>query len=130
MPGPWSSRFRIGLLVILVVAGAVRTTFIVAVARHDHTFYDAAYYELQARQIAKGHGYTDPFEFLPGAPHRSRPAADHPPLTVFAILPVIAAGDAIGLAESTHAARGAVPDAAHRPGRHRAHGVAGAPPGG
>jgi 4-amino-4-deoxy-L-arabinose transferase-like glycosyltransferase len=101
VPGPTSRRFRIALLVILVVAGAVRTTFILAVARHDHTFYDAGYYELQARQIGKGHGYNDPFEFLPGAPHRSRPSADHPPLTVFTILPVIATGDAIGLAEST-----------------------------
>ena len=101
VPGPTSRRFRIALLVILVVAGAVRTTFILAVARHDHTFYDAGYYELQARQIGKGHGYNDPFLFLPGASHRSVPAADHPPLTVFAILPVIATGDAVGFAEST-----------------------------
>jgi 4-amino-4-deoxy-L-arabinose transferase-like glycosyltransferase len=101
VPGPTSRRFRIALLLILVVAGAVRTTFILTTARHDHRFYDAGYYELQARQIGKGHGYNDPFEFLPGAPHRSRPAADHPPLTVFAILPVIATGDAIGFAEST-----------------------------
>ena len=101
MPGPTSRRFRIALLLILVVAGAVRTTFILAVARHDHTFYDAGYYELQAREIGEGHGYNDPFEFLPGAPHRSRPSADHPPLTVFAILPVVTTGDAIGLAEST-----------------------------
>jgi 4-amino-4-deoxy-L-arabinose transferase-like glycosyltransferase len=101
VPGPTSRRFRIALLLVLVVAGAVRTTFILAVARHDHTFYDAGYYELQARQIGKGHGYNDPFEFLPGAPHRSRPSADHPPLTVFAILPVITTGDRIGFAEST-----------------------------
>jgi 4-amino-4-deoxy-L-arabinose transferase-like glycosyltransferase len=101
VPGPTSRRFRIGLLLILVVAGAVRATFIVAVARHDHRFYDAGYYELQARQIGKGHGYNDPFLFLPGASQRSAPAADHPPLTVFTILPVIAAGDAIGFAEST-----------------------------
>ena len=101
VPGPTSRRFRIALLLILVVAGAVRTTFILAVARHDHTFYDAGYYELQARQIGKGHGYNDPFLFLPGASHKSVPAADHPPLTVFAILPVIATGDALGFAEST-----------------------------
>ena len=99
--GPSSRRFRMALLVILVIAAGVRTTFILAVARHDHAFYDAGYYELQARQIGKGHGYNDPFEFLPGHPHRSRPAADHPPLTVFAILPVIWAGDELGLAEPT-----------------------------
>ncbi len=101
MSGPTSRRFRTGLLLILVVAGAVRTTFILAVARHDRSFYDAGYYELQARQLGKGHGYNDPFEFLPGNAGRSRPAADHPPLTVFVILPVIWAGDQIGLAEST-----------------------------
>jgi len=85
-----------------VLAAGVRTTFILAVARHDtKSFYDAGYYELQARQLGKGHGYNDPFEFLPGHPHRSRPAADHPPLTVFTILPVIATGDRLGLAEPT-----------------------------
>jgi 4-amino-4-deoxy-L-arabinose transferase-like glycosyltransferase len=101
VPGPTSRRFWIGLALILVVAGAVRTTFIVAVARHDDSFYDAGYYELQARTIGEGNGYNNPFLFLPGASQRSEPAADHPPLTVFAILPVIAAGDAVGFAEST-----------------------------
>ncbi len=99
--GPTSRRFRAALLVILVLAAGIRTTFVLAVARHDHSFYDAGYYELQARQLGKGHGYNDPFEFLPGHPHRSRPAADHPPLTVFAILPVIWAGDRLGFAEPT-----------------------------
>ncbi len=102
MPAPVSRRFRTALLLILLVAAGVRTTFILAVARHDtDSFYDAGYYELQARQLGKGHGYNDPFQFLPGHPHRSTPAADHPPLTVFAILPVIWAGDTIGFAEST-----------------------------
>ena len=99
--GPTSRRFRGALLVILVLAAGIRTTFILAVARHDHALYDAAYYELQARQLGKGHGYNDPFEFEPGHPRRSRPAADHPPLTVFAILPVIWAGDQLGLDAST-----------------------------
>ena len=90
--GPTSRRFRSALLVILVLAAGIRITFILAVARHDHALYDAGYYELQARQIGKGHGYNDPFEFEPGHPRRSRPAADHPPLTVFAILPVISSG--------------------------------------
>lgn len=100
--GPVSRRFRVTLLLILLAATGIRTTFILAVARHDtKSFYDAGYYELQARQLGKGHGYNDPFEFLPGHPHRSRPSADHPPLTVFVILPIIWAGDQIGLAEST-----------------------------
>ena len=101
LPRP-SHRFRTALLLVLVLAAGVRTTFILAVARHDtNSFYDAGYYELQARQLGKGHGYDDPFQFLPGHPHRSLPAADHPPLTVFTILPVIMTGDRLGLAEST-----------------------------
>ncbi|MBK5287865.1 MAG: glycosyltransferase family 39 protein [Acidimicrobiia bacterium] len=97
-----SRRFKTALLLILIVAAGIRTTFIITVARHDtDSFYDAGYYELQARQLGKGHGYNDPFQFLPGHPHVSTPAADHPPLTVFTILPVIWAGDQIGFAEST-----------------------------
>ena len=102
----------------------MRTTFILAVARHDtNAFYDAGYYELQARQLGKGHGYNDPFQFLPGHPHRSLPAADHPPLTVFTILPVIMTGDRLGLAESTTQLVGALRDDAHRAVRHRPDGA-------
>ncbi len=98
---PVARRFRAALLLLLILAAGIRTSFILAVARHDRTFYDASYYELQARQLGKGHGYNDPFEFLPGHARRSRPAADHPPLTVLAILPIIWSGDQIGFAEST-----------------------------
>jgi 4-amino-4-deoxy-L-arabinose transferase-like glycosyltransferase len=92
-------RFFAILGVILVVAAGVRIAYVLGEARHDEQFYDAAYYELQARSLVDGRGYNDPFQFLPGAPHRSTPAADHPPLTVFALVPVIAFGDGIGLHE-------------------------------
>ncbi len=87
---------------ILVVALGVRIAYVLGEAKGDQQFYDAAYYELQARVIVDGHGYNDPFQFLPGAPHRSTPAADHPPLTVFALIPGIWVGDGLGLsAENT-----------------------------
>ncbi len=79
----------------------MRVAYVLGVARYDEKFYDAAYYELQARTIADGHGYVDPFEFLPGAPHRSTPAADHPPLTVFALVPTVKLGDALGLGDES-----------------------------
>ncbi len=97
-----SRRFFALLGVILVVALGVRVAYVLGEAQNDERFYDAAYYELQARVILDGHGYVDPFQFLPGAPHRSTPAADHPPLTVFAIIPAMKAGDVLGLdAEDT-----------------------------
>jgi 4-amino-4-deoxy-L-arabinose transferase-like glycosyltransferase len=95
-------RFFAILGVILVVALGVRVAYVLGEATGDEQFYDAAYYELQARVIVDGHGYNDPFQFLPGAPHRKTPAADHPPLTVFALIPGIAVGDGLGLdAEDT-----------------------------
>ena len=97
-----SRRFFALLGIILVVAFGVRVAYVLGEAQNDERFYDAAYYELQARALIDGHGYVDPFQFLPGASHRSTPAADHPPLTVFAIVPVMKAGDILGLdAEDT-----------------------------
>src|SRR5690349_1683826 len=68
-------RFFAILGIILVVAAGVRIAYILGEAKNDEQFYDAAYYELQARAIANGHGYTDPFQYLPHAPHRAVPAA-------------------------------------------------------
>jgi 4-amino-4-deoxy-L-arabinose transferase-like glycosyltransferase len=97
--GTPSRRFFAVLAIILVVAAGVRVAYILGEARYDEEFYDAAYYELQARTIVDGHGFSDPFQFLPGASHEERPAADHPPLTVFALLPIAAVGDALGMDE-------------------------------
>ncbi len=83
----------------MLVALGVRIAYVLGEAQNDERFYDAAYYELQARAIANGRGYVDPFQFLPGHPHRSTPAADHPPLTVLALVPVAKIGDALGLAD-------------------------------
>lgn len=102
MPARGSRRFFALLGVILVIALGVRVAYVLGEAKGDEQFYDAAYYELQARVIVDGHGYNDPFQFLPGAPHKKTPAADHPPLTVFALIPGIWVGDGLGLsAEGT-----------------------------
>ncbi|MGZ4688489.1 MAG: ArnT family glycosyltransferase [Acidimicrobiia bacterium] len=92
-----SRRFFALLGVILIVALGVRVAYVLGVAQNDEHFYDAAYYELQARTLVDGHGYVDPFQYLPGASHRSTPAADHPPLTVFALVPMVAIGNGLGM---------------------------------
>jgi 4-amino-4-deoxy-L-arabinose transferase-like glycosyltransferase len=96
------SRFFAILGLILLVALGVRLGFIFGESKDDKSsFYDAAYYELQARAVADGRGYNDPFQFLPNHPHKSIPAAEHPPLTVFALVPVAWVGDRLDLSTDT-----------------------------
>jgi 4-amino-4-deoxy-L-arabinose transferase-like glycosyltransferase len=93
-----SRRFFALLGVILVVALGVRVAYVLGEARHDERFYDAAYYELQARAIADGRGYVDPFAGAHGHQPGVHPSAEHPPLTVLALVPVAKVGDWLGLA--------------------------------
>src|SRR5947209_18591598 len=81
-------RFLAVLLLIVLVGFGVRTAFVLGVSRYDRHFYDAVYYQLEAQQVATGHGFTDPFHALtqPGAP--ALPTAVHPPLTVLVLTPV------------------------------------------
>lgn len=82
-------RFLAALWLLALAAFGVRTWFVLAKARHDVThFSDAAYYELQADVVADGHGFVDPFAFLPNTHVKPLPAADHPPLTVLVLAPV------------------------------------------
>jgi 4-amino-4-deoxy-L-arabinose transferase-like glycosyltransferase len=82
-----SRRFLLGLALIAFAALAGRVVYVLAVTRDDRHVYDATYYELQARTIAHGQGFFDD-PFLLAGPHpQHQPAADHPPLTVFALLP-------------------------------------------
>jgi 4-amino-4-deoxy-L-arabinose transferase-like glycosyltransferase len=85
-----SRRFWTLLGLILVVAAGVRVAYVLGVADgfNRTRFYDAAYYELQARVVADGKGFVDPFNLLPGRSQELVPAADHPPLTVFVLAPV------------------------------------------
>jgi len=99
MQSSGSRRFYAVLGLILIVATGVRVAYILGEARYDEQFYDAAYYELQAREIVNGRGYVDPFPLLPGGTGDVREAADHPPLTVFALIPMVVIGDALGLSD-------------------------------
>jgi len=81
---PTPSRLSFGrvLLLVLVAAACLRVGYVLSVTQHDTRFYDAAYYELQARSLAEGRGFVNPF---PDAPDEE--VADHPPLTVFVLAP-------------------------------------------
>jgi 4-amino-4-deoxy-L-arabinose transferase-like glycosyltransferase len=84
---PISRRFVAVLALIAFLALAGRVVYVVAVTQGDHDLYDATYYTLQARSIAQGGGFfRDPFLQLQD-PALDQPAADHPPLTVLAMLP-------------------------------------------
>ena len=79
----WSSGFWLGLLVIVLLALAVRVGYVLTVTRHDHHLYDAVFYELEARKLADGQGFVDPY---PGR-YAGEPEAGHPPLTVLVLTP-------------------------------------------
>ena len=81
-------RFAMILLVIVIGALGLRVSYVFVVAQHDDHFYDAAWYELEADEVASGHGFIDPFDALhdPNAP--VEPSAQHPPLTVLVLTPV------------------------------------------
>jgi 4-amino-4-deoxy-L-arabinose transferase-like glycosyltransferase len=85
--GPPSRRFFALLALIAFLALAGRVVYVVTVTHDDPNIYDATYYELQARGITHGDGFfKDPFLLFSDHPV-VQPAADHPPLTVFALLP-------------------------------------------
>jgi 4-amino-4-deoxy-L-arabinose transferase-like glycosyltransferase len=72
----------------VVVAFGVRTAFVLGVSRYDRHFYDAVFYQLEAQQVATGHGFTDPFQALTHPNTPLLPTAVHPPLTVLVLTPV------------------------------------------
>ncbi len=103
-PRRWT-RFGRFLLAIALVALAVRITYVawgkggscptgvedvVAPTQcpsvDPDTPNDSTYYNSAANHLARGGGLTDPFR-------PDEPAADHPPLTVFALAPVSWLGD-------------------------------------
>lgn len=75
--------FRRILLVIVLGALALRVGYVLIVTQYDTGFYDAVFYETEARSVADGRGFVYP---LPSQ-HADANAADHPPLTVLALVP-------------------------------------------
>ena len=80
-----SSRRRFWRILLLIVLAGIglRVGYVLAVTQHDRGFYDAAFYEFEARSVADGRGFVYP---LPGL-QAGQPAADHPPLTILALVP-------------------------------------------
>ena len=67
-------RFRWWLLAVVLAATAFRLAYVVGAKAHEPPLGDQIYYSAQARVLANGGGFDDPFR--PG-----EPAADHAPLT-------------------------------------------------
>ena len=81
------SRFFAILGLILLVAAGVRVAYVLTETRHDHGFYDAFFYETEARVLAEGKGFINPAPLLPGRSGRIEQTADHPPLTSIVLIP-------------------------------------------
>jgi 4-amino-4-deoxy-L-arabinose transferase-like glycosyltransferase len=82
------SRFWRVMLIVLGAALLLRVGYVLTVTQHDDNFYDATFYELQARSLANGDGFEDVVPFTHG------PNADHPPLTSIVLAPAaLAPGD-------------------------------------
>jgi len=82
------SRFGRGLLLIVFLALGFRVGYVLTVTRHDHHLYDAIFYELEARKVADGRGFVDPFQ----GRYAGEPEAGHPPLTVLVLAPAAELG--------------------------------------
>jgi 4-amino-4-deoxy-L-arabinose transferase-like glycosyltransferase len=81
-----SPKYWRALLLIVAASIGLRIGYVLTVTQHDHGFYDAAFYENEARSIADGRGVVYPLLSV----QARRPAADHPPLTVLALVPAAA----------------------------------------
>ena len=82
-------RFVVVLAIIAAAAFAGRAVYILAVTRHEHGFYDRAYYTTQAEELADGRGFTNTGLFG----KRGTPDALHPPLTTITLAPIAWATD-------------------------------------
>ncbi|MET0728248.1 MAG: hypothetical protein ABWZ76_08125, partial [Acidimicrobiales bacterium] len=95
MPSESSATRRFVVVLALLTLGGVglRVGYVLAVTQHDKDLYDATYYELQASSIVRGEGFFDDPFLLNRNPDDHQPAADHPPLTVIALLPAATIDD-------------------------------------
>jgi 4-amino-4-deoxy-L-arabinose transferase-like glycosyltransferase len=85
-------RFWRILLLIALVALAVRVTYVMVEKRDGAIVGDQLFYNAEANRIADGDWFIEPFNPRrdePGQPLVGEdPAADHPPLTVIVVAPV------------------------------------------
>ena len=82
-------RFVMVLAIIAAAAFAGRAVYILAVTRHEHGFYDHAYYTTQAEVLADGRASR--IRASPGS--GARQTGLHPPLTTITLAPVTWATD-------------------------------------
>jgi len=78
-----SRRFWWGLALVCVAAAGLRFGYVAVAKPNQELLGDQIYYSAQARTIAEGNWFDDPYN--PG-----RPAADHPPLTSLMMAPAAA----------------------------------------
>jgi len=76
---PVTGRFTRALVLVLLLAGAVRIGSTLATKQGAPPRGDGIFYSLEAVQLAHGLGFTEPFT--------GRPAADHPPLVALSLVP-------------------------------------------
>jgi 4-amino-4-deoxy-L-arabinose transferase-like glycosyltransferase len=86
----FANPFRVGMLLIVVLGGAVRFGYIAADKDPQPLSGDQIYYSAQAHSIAIGDFFADPFV-------ADQPAADHAPVTALALAPVSWSGGDIVL---------------------------------
>lgn len=91
--GRGRARFWLLLGVVVLAAGGLRVAYVLIVTRHDDHFYDAAYYQLEADSIARGHGFVDPFATIRDPSAVPGPSAEHAPLTSLVLVPAALVDD-------------------------------------
>lgn len=89
---PHGRRFWWGLGVICVAAAGLRFGYVAVAKPNQELLGDQIYYSAQARTIAEGHWFDDPY-------HPGHPAADHPPLTALMMAPAAAVAPGSVMAE-------------------------------
>jgi hypothetical protein len=77
---PTLGVFGVRLALISVGALAVRLAWVLGYARHQPVAGDQVFYHLQARALAQGDGYVNPYAWNDPVTPLSIPTAAHPPL--------------------------------------------------
>ena len=72
------ATFRGRLILVGLLALAIRVAYALTIGRHSNGLGDFHFYNWTADLIAKGHGYVDPFKLIDG--HGYVDTATHPPL--------------------------------------------------
>ena len=126
-------RFWRVLLLIALVALAVRVTYVFVEKRDGALTGDELFYNAEANYLADGHLFTEPFNPRFGEKGQgllgTGPAADHPPLTVSFLTPISFVSDRSELAQRLDDDGGRVRDRPRASASSRSRSPGGAPAG-